>query len=284
MDYRIKDDLTLIREFFNFTQDDFSKILDVDRTTLARIENGVSYPRIELIDKIYNYCFKKGLRLNIQKEMLYKDDIKNDHILLVHASKTGLEGELTTNKARINNDFGQGFYCGDSYEKSVSFVCRFKDSSAYFIDFNPNNLKMIKFEVDTKWMLIIAYFRGRLDDYKDSKIIEEIIESLKEVDYIIAPIADNRMFQIIDTFIEGEITDEQCKHSLAATNLGYQYVFLTQNALNNLKILERCFISSLEKEHYKKEQVNFQKIGQDKSKLARIQYKGKGKYIEEILV
>ena len=48
MDYRIKDDLTLIREFFNFTQDDFSKILDVDRTTLARIENGVSYPRIEL--------------------------------------------------------------------------------------------------------------------------------------------------------------------------------------------------------------------------------------------
>ena len=29
---------------------------------------------------------------------------------------------------------------------------------------------------------------------------------------------------------------------------------------------------------------NYQKIGQDKSKLARIQYKGKGKYIEEILV
>ena len=30
----------------------------------------------------------------------------------------------------------------------------------------------------------------------------------RDCDYIIAPIADNRMFKIIDSFIEGEITDE----------------------------------------------------------------------------
>ncbi len=284
MNYKIKEDLILIREFFNITQNDFSNILDVDRTTLARIENGISYPRIELMDKIYNYCFKKGLKINLQKEMLYKDDLKKDHILLVHASKYGIDGELSISKTKINNDFGQGFYCGDSYNKSVPFVCRFNESSVYFIDFNPNDLKFIKFEVNTEWMLTIAYFRGRLEEYKDNQIIKNIINKISDSDYVIAPIADNRMFQIIDTFIDGEITDEQCKHSLAATNLGMQYVFLSKNALDRIKILEKCFISSLEKDFYKKEQVEFQKLGQDKSKLARIQYKNKGKYIGEILL
>jgi len=31
------------------------------------------------------------------------------------------------------------------------------------------------------------------------------------------------MFEIIDSFIEGEITDVQCQHCLSATNLGKQY-------------------------------------------------------------
>ena len=74
-------------------------------------------------------------------------------------------------------------------------------------------------------MMTIAYYRGALDKYKDHAIITRIIKDSRNCDYIIAPIADNRMFKIIDSFIQGEITDEQCKHCLAATNLGKQYVF-----------------------------------------------------------
>ncbi len=92
------------------------------------------------------------------------------------------------------------------------------------------------------------------------------------------------MFQIIDTFIDGEITDEQYEHCLAATNLGMQYVFLSKEFIKHIKILERCFVSSKEKERYKKEQAEFQKLGFDKAKLVRIQYRGKGKCLEEILL
>ena len=284
MVYNIQEDLSLIREFFKLSQEEFAKTLGVDKITIIRTEKGESYPRIELIDKIYDFCFKKGLRLNLQKEMMYKDDLKRNHILLTHASKNGIEGNISIDKSRSNNDFGKGFYCGDSYEKSVSFVCRFPDSSIYLIDFDPSNLKGIKFEVNTEWMLAIAYFRGRLENYKNSNLLQKIITPISQADYIIAPIADNRMFQIIDTFIDGEITDEQCKHCLAATNLGMQYVFISDKSIEHIVILEHCFVSTSEKEYYKKQQIEFQKLGSDKSKLARIQYRGKGKYIEEILV
>ena len=103
------------------------------------------------------------------------------------------------------------------------------------------------------------------------------------MDYVIAPIADNKMFRIIDAFINGEITDEQCKHSLAATNLGYQYVLLTDKALSKLKKLECCFLSKEERSHYRKIKKDDAKLGEDKVKLARINFRGKGHYIDEIL-
>jgi hypothetical protein len=91
------------------------------------------------------------------------------------------------------------------------------------------------------------------------------------------------MFQIINSFIIGEITDEQCKHCLAATNLGKQYIFVSDKSVKRLKILERSYVSDNEREYYRNLKIGDAKLGEDKVKLARIRYRGKGKYIDEIL-
>ncbi len=85
MNFRISDDLRLIRDFFQLSREELSEELGIDVKTLARRENGETYPRAELIDKFYRFCFEQGLRLNHQKEMLYKDDLDKNHILLMHA-------------------------------------------------------------------------------------------------------------------------------------------------------------------------------------------------------
>ena len=89
-------------------------------------------------------------------------------------------------------------------------------------------------------MIAIAYFRGWLNDYKDSPLIKRLVSKLSDYDVIIAPIADNRMFDIIAEFVENEITDEQCRHALAATNLGFQYVLKTNKTLKMLSFLKKC--------------------------------------------
>ena len=131
--------------------------------------------------------------------------------------------------------------------------------------------------------MTIAYYRGALNEYKDHAKVKKLVEESRTCDYMIAPIADNRMFQIINSFIMGEITDEQCKHCLAATNLGSQYVFISDQAVEQIKLVERCYISDNEKEYYKNIRSSEAKLGSDKVKLARIQYRGKGQYIDEIL-
>ena len=283
MEFNIGDDLKLVRKFYNITQEQFAKEIDVELLRIARIESKSCSPRDEFLERFYGYCFKKGLKLNLQKEMFYRENILDNHILLTHASKKGIVGDICVNVGRNNSDFGNGFYCGETYNNAVSFISRNKGGCVYFLDFNPTGLKKKNFIVDNEWMLAIAYYRGRLDSYKNHPIIKKIISEVEQADYIVAPIADNRMFEIIDEFIDGLITDEQCKHSLAATNLGMQYVFLTEKATKNLKLLEKCYISSIEKDYYLLEQKEIQKQSFDKTKLARIKYKNNGNYIEELL-
>lgn len=70
---------------------------------------------------------------------------------------------------------------------------------------------------------------------------------------------------------------------LAATNLGMQYIFISEKAVSQAKLIERCYISNNEREYYKNVRLEESKLGDNKVKLARKQYRGKGRYIDEIL-
>ena len=282
-DYNFQKDLRAIRNILDITQSELAAQIEVEQITISRSESGITKPSSILLEKIYNFAFSKNIKLGLLKEMLWKEDIKPSNKLLFHGSKNGITGKIDVTKGRINNDFGQGFYTGESYPQAVSFISNFDESCVYFIDFNDSGLKCKNYNVNQEWMLTIAYYRGVLDKYEDHPIVKKLFEESKKYDYIIAPIADNRMFQIINSFIDGEITDEQCKHCLAATNLGKQYIFKSENSVKNLKLVEQCYISSKEKEYYKNIRSSEVKLGDDKVKLARIQYRGQGLYIDEIL-
>ena len=283
MDYNFADDLRAIREILGYTQFEIAEQIGVEQVTISRNELRKTNPSNQLLERVYNFAFDKKIQLNRLKEMLWIEKLPLNHKLLFHGAKRIIEGPLNVHVGRINNDFGQGFYTGETYAQAISFVSGYNGSSVYYLDFNSQNLKCKEYQVNQEWMMTIAYYRGALDKYKDHAIITRIIKDSRNCDYIIAPIADNRMFKIIDSFIQGEITDEQCKHCLAATNLGKQYVFVSDLAISQLKIVERVYLADNEKNYYKEMRSSDSKLGEDKVKLARIQYRGKGKYIDEIL-
>lgn len=283
MDYNFSDDLIAIREILGITQTELAKRLGVQQVTISRNELGKTIASDKFLEQVYSFAFDNSIKLGRLKEMLWLESMKPGHKLLFHGAKSEIEGEISASRSRINNDFGQGFYTGESYDQAVSFVSGFDRSSVYYLDFDESDLKCKRYKVDQEWMLTIAYYRGTLEEYREHPIVRKLIKEARNCDYIIAPIADNRMFQIINSFISGEITDEQCKHCLAATNLGNQYVFTSERAVRKIKILERSYISTSEKEHYQNIRTEETKLGDDKVKLARRQYRGKGKYIDDIL-
>ena len=283
MQYTFQNDLKAIRAILGLTQAELASQIGIERITISRNELSKTTPSAKLLEQIYSFAFKNNIKLNKLKEMLWLDNLENGHKLLFHGAKSEIIDELEINRSRKNNDFGQGFYTGEKYEQAISFISGFDKSCVYMLDFCDKDLKHKQYGVNQEWMMTIAYYRGALEEYKHHPIVKKLAEESRLYDYIIAPIADNRMFQIINSFIYGEITDEQCKHCLAATNLGAQYVFITEKALKNLKPVERCYVSDNERQYYKKLRFSDTKLGDDKVKLARIKYRGKGHYIDEIL-
>ena len=284
MEFQVIQDIETVIELTELTMEEFAKALGVSRITVNNWISGKKDISEKNISSFYEYTFNKGIRLNKIKEQLYAEEIVDkSEVILFHGAKTVIEGELRLDCSKRKNDFGAGFYCGENLEQSAMFVAAFPSSSLYMLKFNRAGLKGKEFGVNRDWMLMIAYFRERLGEYANSEMIKTLVKEMQGVDYIVAPIADNRMFEIIDQFIDGEITDVQCQHCLSATNLGNQYVFISEKALSQIEILERCYLATAEKEFYLASRQESYEMNRDKVKVARKQYRDKGNYIEDIL-
>ncbi len=70
---------------------------------------------------------------------------------------------------------------------------------------------------------------------------------------------------------------------LSATSLGKQCVIRTENALRHLAFIHQNYLSKPEKEDCIKQRLEMNNLNQDKVSVARMQYRGKGRYIEELL-
>ena len=174
MNYNFSEDLKSIREILGLSQSEFASQLGVERVTVSRNELGKTKPSSNFLESVYSYAFDKKIKINKLKEMLWRDDLKKHEKLLFHGAKSEINGEIDIHKGRHNNDFGQGFYTGESYEQAISFVSGFENSSVYYICFNDDDLTCKRYEVNQEWMMTIAYYRGALDEYKNHPVIKKL--------------------------------------------------------------------------------------------------------------
>lgn len=277
------EDIEIICELLNLTYQEFAKSIGVTEASIYGWKRNEVQINPGNLKSIYDFAFEKKIRLNKIKQQLFQEECEEGHKILFHGAKTYIDGMLSVEKSKAANDFGKGFYCGESMEQSAMFVSSYPNSSLYILDFNSANLNCARFAVDRDWMLAIAYHRGKLTGYENHPVIKKALDPLTGSDYVIAPIADNRMFEIIDSFIDGEITDVQCQHCLSATNLGNQYVFTSQKALDQVEILRHCYLAGEEKKSYLSIREEESRVGIDKVRIAKRTYRSQGNYIEDIL-
>ncbi|NMA05872.1 MAG: DUF3990 domain-containing protein [Acholeplasmataceae bacterium] len=277
-------DIKIIREILELSQKDFADKIGVSFETVNRWENGKAKIGKGNIEAIYNFAYENEIYLNEIYEQIIKEEAKKKkRILLFHGSKREIVFPLDLRFSKEHNDFGRGFYLGENFIQASTYISNTTLGRVYAFSLEIDNLKIAKFNVTTEWMLAISYYRGWISKYKNSEIIKNIVDKVENSDIIIAPIADNRMFDLISEFTGGVITDEQCKHALAATNLGDQYVVRTANCLEKLRLEKEFYLSNKEKNTYINKRLKDNKMNEDKVKVSRMKYRGKGLYIDELL-
>lgn len=281
----LRNDISIICGVLQLSEAELAKKLGVSIETIDNWKKGINEPSAANLEKFYSFAYSSKINLNNVYEQLFKEEKETDgHVVLFHGAKKDFSLPIDfLSNSKATNDFGVGFYLGETFEQAANYISVLNRNFVYCFCLNTKKLKIYKFGVDTEWMIAIAYHRGWLENYKNSPLVEKIVGKLPSYDIIIAPIADNRMFDIIAEFVEGEITDEQCKHALSATNLGFQYVLKTSKALGNIELLREMYVCEKEKSICLENRRLLAENGSQKVKIARIKYKNQGHYIEEIL-
>lgn len=281
--FNIEDALYILQAVAGLELSDLYDKLILTESDIEEINVDPTNVNPEIMEKVYNFCYNSGLYINDILWLDMKERLEDDSLLLAHGSRINIKGNIRLDVSGDSNDFSNGFYCGENLKQAGMFVSNEPDSSSYIIEFKPIGLDMKKFNVSTDWLLAVAYYRETIDEYKNSDRIQKLINDIEKCDFIMAPIADNRMFQIIDAFTDNQITDVQCRHALSATNLGYQFVMKDKKAVSNIKILKHLYLCGVEKNKYSVLGQEESNTSLNKAILAKKQFSNKGKYIMDIL-
>lgn len=278
--FDLKNDIEAFLESEGLTLDEFANQLGVSRPTLfSAMSSNEATPR--LLEAVYRYLFAHGYRLNQALEEIFTETRDKNHIVLYHGAKHELK-DILPRGSRPECDFGPGFYLGESYHSAASFVFVFPESSIYVFDADFTGLNILEYGNDLEWMLSICYHRGYLGSFVNHVKTKRLLQKEESCDLILAPIADNKMFQIIREFAIGEISSEMAMHALSASRLGKQYVLKTDKAVARLSFLKRLYLSEPEREVFQAEGLERAKLIDSKLKLAKRTFRDGGSYIEDL--
>ena len=281
MNYNFRKDIDFILDITGNDLTSLAAKIGISRRTLLySLEKG---PSEAVLEKTYSYIYQSGYFLSSAKNEIFFESLNSKEQLFYHGSKSGIEYP-DPHGSRKTSDLSNGFYCSGILTSAISFVEEYHSSSVYVFKADLSGLKICSFDCDLNWMLVISYYRNKLNSYRNNPLVTELIRSAEEADVITAPIADNKIFEILNLFSNGDITSEQALHSLSASRLGKQYVFKTQNAVDSLHFLDRFYLCDEERRRSKSASLERSGIIQTKLDMAKREFRGKGKYIDEILL
>ena len=280
----LSNEIKIIRRLLNITQTDLAMALNVTYESINKWENRKMKADSESIEKMYNFAFNNGIYFNdIYVQLFNEQLLKKNKSVIFHGSDVDFEMPIKLDKYNPNSDFGAAFYTTDSFKQAVLNIANKYMEPIYAFSFDERDIKMLSFDIDVKWMLAVAYYRGWLGDYAKHSFITKIINEIEKADVVYAPICDNRSALIINEFISGISTDLQCINALRACGLKYQYVFRNEKALSRLELISDLYICKAEKDKYIQDGIELNNIGLNQVKFARIEYKGKGLSIGQLL-
>lgn len=123
--------------------------------------------------------------------------------------------------SRFNKDFYFGFYCTSIEQQAVRWATRFGSGYINVYEYvEDTNLKILRFEKMTdEWLdFIVACRSGKAHDY-------DIVEG---------PMADDTIFNYVQSFIDGQITREAFWGLAKFKYPTHQICFNTEKALATL--------------------------------------------------
>ena len=241
-----------IRTVAGLSQEKFADEIGVTKLTVTRWESGTSIPNNIAQAGIYNVAKKHNVQFfDLIISDLPEHLVENDKAVLYHASVSGIIGPIEP-KSRIECDFGKGFYMGTQPSQPLTMIFSpdrndTENAVMYTLEFDLNGLNVFYVPPIIDWALLVAYSRGRMEQYTGTPLYEKCGKLLNGYDVAVGKIADDKIFTALDLFFDSIISDNNVLDCLTLLPLGEQYVALNEKACRRIRMLEERKFSELER-------------------------------------
>lgn len=271
-----------IRQSAGINQEQFAKALGTTALSINRWENGKTQPNRMAQTQLFEFCKRNGIDLSYFIAKQIKRTADDEGLIVYHGSKKGINGKIAPT-SRQSCDFGKGFCLGSNPEQPLTLICDEEKPIIYTIKLDLTGLKVLNVEMDLEWAMLIAYYRGYMDEVRESEVYKKYERMADGYDVICGCIANDRMYKVMKSFFEKEITDSALIHSLSSLDLGCQYVCKTSKACDRLEIINKKELTPLELAILRDRSIVRRQEGIDLAEEILLKYRREGKYFDEIL-
>ena len=276
----MQDLIKTIRKKMNLSQEQLAALIGISPVTVNRWENEKAKPSLMAQKQLYDICVSH--KLDLADYVVEREQIHENRSVLYHASRFGISGNIQP-ISRSRCDFGKGFYMGTDPIQPLTLVCNEKNPVFYTLDFNTENLSVLDVEMGIDWAMLIAYYRGYMDDKTGSVVYEKYAHMADGCDVIVGYIANDRMYQVLTDFFERRITDTALIGSLSALKLGRQYVAFTQKACDQIRIIKERPLQKLDLMILKDRSKIRRREGIELADRIVTEHRRDGRYFDEIV-
>ena len=142
-------------------------------------------------------------------------------------------------RSRHDIDFGAGFYLTERYELAAKWACRKNLSVVNQYKIEINSLKIHTFGLDKTWLDFVVGNRNM-----------DPIPGYDKYDVLIGPIADDKLYSIIEMYESDFISAENAIKIMDCMHYGNQVVLKSQASIDNVVFMGCKELQNLEKQEY----------------------------------
>lgn len=151
--------------------------------------------------------------------------------------------DLKDTRQRV--DFGAGFYLTEDVHIADKWAASKSEAIRNVYQLNFEGLRVYQINDDNEWFdYVIA---NRMGDTVPSKF--------SDYDVIIGKIADDRLFNAIEDYANGDLSKENAIKIIASMDYGLQIVLKTERAINQLKFIESKILHGFELANVKQQVI-----------------------------
>lgn len=165
-------------------------------------------------------------------------------IKLYHGSNEIVE-HPELGKGRVNNDFGQGFYCTMLYELACEWASKREDANCYVNEYrlDLSGLKVLDLTDPAynvlNWIALLIQNRiftsaASISAQAQEYLIENFSLDVSGYDVIIGNRADNSYFSFAQDLVNNAISVQKLAKQMKLGKPGLQYVLRTEKAFDQL--------------------------------------------------